>query len=70
MINEVRGDTPIYRFYGRLLDISQIWCLFIDGDNHVYANGVKIANFVAMENYIKLEKKFFSYRGWNYDNDR
>lgn len=67
MINEVRGDTPIYRFEGTLLDISQIWCLFIDRDNHVYVNGVKIASFVVMENYIELEKKFFSYRGYNYD---
>lgn len=66
MINEVR-DTPIYRFHGRLLDISQIWHLFCDADRNVYANGVRIANFIPQEDYIKLEKKFFSYRGWNYD---
>ena len=66
MIREVL-DTPIYRFHGRLLYISQIWHLFLDADNHVYVNGVKIASFVPMEDYIKLEKKFFSYRGWNYD---
>jgi len=66
MIEEVR-DTPIYRFLGRLLDVSQIWHLFIDTDGNVYANGVKIAGFVQSEDYIKLEKKFFSYRGCNYD---
>lgn len=66
MIREVR-DTPIYRFHGRLLDISQIWHLFIDSDRDVYANGVRIASFIPMEDYIKLEKKFFSYRGCNYD---
>lgn len=66
MIEEVR-DTPIYRFYGMLLDISQIWHLFIDVDRDVYVNGVKIASFVPVESYIKLEKKFFSYRGCNYD---
>lgn len=66
MIEEVR-DTPIYRFHGRLLDISQIWHLFIDADRHVYVNGVKIASFVPTEDYIELEKKFFSYKGCNYD---
>lgn len=66
MIREVR-DTPIYRFHGRLLDISQIWHLFLDTDRYVYVNGVKIAGSVPTEDYIELEKKFFSYKGWNYD---
>ncbi len=66
MIKEVR-DTPIYRFLGRLLDISQIWHLYQNADGNVYANGVIIAYFVPIEDYIKLEKKFFSYRGCNYD---
>ena len=51
-------EIPIYRFHGRLLDISQIWHLFLDADNHVYVNGVKIASFVPTEDYINLEKKF------------
>ena len=66
MIEEVR-ETPIYRFHGRLLDISQIWHLFLDADRHVYVNGVKIASFVPYKDYENLEKKFFSYRGCNYD---
>ena len=60
-------EIPIYRFHGRILDISQIWHLFLDANNHVYVNGVKIASFVPTEDYINLEKKFFSYRGCNYD---
>ena len=62
MINEVR-ESPIYRFHGRLLDLSQIWHLYQDADGNVYVNGVCIANYIPYENYIKLEKKFFSYRG-------
>lgn len=66
MIEEVR-DTPIYRFGDILLDISQIWCLSQDIEGYIYANGICIARSVAKKDYTNLEKKFFSYRGCNYD---
>ena len=66
MISEVR-DTPIYRFGGRLLDVSLIWGLEQTAEGHVWVNGVRMMCFCPEEDYIKLEKKFFSYRGWNYD---
>lgn len=63
---EVR-ESPIYRFHGRLLDLSQIWHLYQNADGNVYVNGVCIAYYIPYENYIELEKKFFNYRGCNYD---
>lgn len=66
MIDEVR-ESPIYRLHGRLLDLSLIWSLEQTADGHIYVNGVRTVCFASTEDYINLEKKFFSYRGCNYD---
>lgn len=60
-------EKPIYRFRDMLLDVSQIWYLFQDITGHVYANGIRIARSVSKKDYTDLEKKFFNYRGCNYD---
>lgn len=71
MINEVR-DTPIHRLRDCLLDVSQIWSLRYIYDNYsddagaVYVNGIMITVCTQLD-YEDLERKFFSYRGWNYD---
>jgi hypothetical protein len=60
-------ESPIYRLHGRLLDVSLIWGLERTPDGDIYVNGTPMVSCTSYEDYMKLEKKFFSYRGWNYD---
>lgn len=58
-------DLPIHRLLGNVIDISQVWHLFLDGDNTVIINGQKIVHYCPMDDYIELEKHYYAYRGVN-----